>query len=241
MVAVIDGVTAQSERQFCGKAGGCFAKDQLLDCLKNQEKNLCKMDATEMYKRLNAALAEAVSENLSLEEYPRACVMIYNDYRHEISGYGDCTCMINGTLYDFTKEVDRINSENRALALESAIAKGSTIEELLAHDVGREAIEAGLKNRFVFENQAGPLGYPTLNGYSFNESMVFAKSVNDGDELIIATDGYPYVRSTLRESEEVLIQLIEKDPLCFREYKSTKGLQIGSVSFDDRTYWRGVV
>ena len=52
----------------------------------------------------------------------------------------------------------------------------------------------------------------------------------------MATDGYPKLYDTLEKSEEYLAHILEYDPLCFQEYKSTKGLQKGNSSFDDRTY-----
>lgn len=52
----------------------------------------------------------------------------------------------------------------------------------------------------------------------------------------MASDGYPDLCETLRESEEKLKILLEKDPLMISIYKSTKGLQKGNTSFDDRAY-----
>jgi glycerophosphoryl diester phosphodiesterase len=42
----------------------------------------------------------------------------------------------------------------------------------------------------------------------------------------------------LAETERVLAQTIETDPLCYKIYKSTKGVVEGNISFDDRTYLR---
>ena len=52
----------------------------------------------------------------------------------------------------------------------------------------------------------------------------------------MASDGYPVLKETLEETEEALKIVLETDPLCFRQYKSAKGLQKGNNSFDDRTY-----
>ncbi|GCE09255.1 hypothetical protein KDAU_65840 [Dictyobacter aurantiacus] len=41
---------------------------------------------------------------------------------------------------------------------------------------------------------------------------------------------------TLEASELALQEVLQEDPLLFRKYKTTKGLQRGNVSFDDRAY-----
>ena len=71
--------------------------------------------------------------------------------------------------------------------------------------------------------------------------MVFFVSVHRDDELILATDGYPILKSTLKESEDALIDVLKEDRLCFRKYKSTKGVSTDANSFDDRTFWKGIV
>ena len=43
---------------------------------------------------------------------------------------------------------------------------------------------------------------------------------------------------TLEESEARLNELIRVDPLCYKFYKSTKGLMDNCTHFDDRTYVR---
>ena len=53
---------------------------------------------------------------------------------------------------------------------------------------------------------------------------------------MLASDGYPYLKDTLEASEQALQEVLQEDPLLFRKYKATKGLQIGNRSFDDRAY-----
>lgn len=70
-------------------------------------------------------------------------------------------------------------------------------------------------------------------------------------DIILASDGYPELKSTLEESEQALHKILEEDPLLFRQFKSTKGKIVkppsfgdhsskktGATSFDDRTYVR---
>ena len=56
--------------------------------------------------------------------------------------------------------------------------------------------------------------------------------------IVLASDGYPFLKPTLSESEEALAHLIAHDPQCTHEFIATKGLVEGNKSFDDRTYVR---
>ena len=58
----------------------------------------------------------------------------------------------------------------------------------------------------------------------------------DVDSIILASDGYPVLKDNLKETENILQDILLKDPLMFREYKSTKGKLKGDVSFDDRAF-----
>ena len=80
-------------------------------------------------------------------------------------------------------------------------------------------------------------------GYSVfsNQGSVKTISVTDvppGSEIVFASDGYPELFGTLAESEDRLNELIRLDPLCYKIYKSTKGLMSQCTHFDDRSYIR---
>lgn len=45
-------------------------------------------------------------------------------------------------------------------------------------------------------------------------------------------------KGTLAESKKELSEILKNDPLCYKEYCSTKGQKKGNVSFDDRSYIR---
>ena len=80
-------------------------------------------------------------------------------------------------------------------------------------------------------------------GYSVFSSLGTVKSVSvtdvpPGSEVVLASDGYPELFGTLAESEARLNELIRLDPLCYKIYKSTKGLMDKCTHFDDRSYIR---
>jgi len=54
----------------------------------------------------------------------------------------------------------------------------------------------------------------------------------------MASDGYPFLKRTLADSEKLLQTHLHNDPQNINEYIATKGLVDGNVSFDDRSYIR---
>lgn len=64
------------------------------------------------------------------------------------------------------------------------------------------------------------------------------KPVSSPNEVVLASDGYPFLKPTLAESEAALLHLIAHDPQCIHDFIATKGLVAGNKSFDDRTYIR---
>ena len=239
LVAVIDGVTAKGQHLWEGHKSGYYAKEMLLEYL--GRKHVEKLTPLELLKNLDEVLKDAVAESKELlqpEEYPRASIIIYNDYYKEIWNYGDCQCSINGIIHTHTKEIDEINAQLRAARLEEALKNGSTIEELAINDIGRDAIRENLLKQFTYENKKEKYGYPVLNGMGIEPELLRIYKVKNGDEIILASDGYPKLRSNLEESEAELQKIITEDPLCFRLFPSTKGIKAGNISFDDRAFCR---
>ena len=76
-----------------------------------------------------------------------------------------------------------------------------------------------------------------MDGFTIPDAGIITTSIPDRvSTVVLATDGYPVLQDTLEASERILQEILQKDPLVFREYKSTKGMLEGYVSFDDRTY-----
>lgn len=242
LVAVIDGVTAKGKRLWGGQKSGYYAKEVLLNYLKQD--GIVQQKSEEFMKNLDLAFRESIESqgvDLNTEEYPRASIIIYNDIYKEIWNYGDCQCSINGTVYTHAKEIDEINAKQRAYVLEEALKNGMSWEELSKTDPGRRAIWENLRTQLAYENKKGGYGYPILNGMGIEPSMLCVYKVKAGDEIILASDGYPKLEKNLKESETLLANILQEDPMCFRLYLSTKGIKKGNVSFDDRAFCRIVV
>jgi glycerophosphoryl diester phosphodiesterase len=57
-------------------------------------------------------------------------------------------------------------------------------------------------------------------------------------EIVLASDGYPFLCKTLEESEQRLAQQKSEDPLNIGAFKATKAFTKENNSFDDRAYIR---
>ncbi len=241
LIAVIDGVTSKGTRLWDGKTSGCYAKDVLSDYL---QQDIERQNAIQLLTNLDRILSEKIQHNakfIPCEEYPRAAIIVYNDFYKEIWSYGDCQCRINEKVYTHSKKIDELNAYLRAFYLEYEISQGADIKELGQNDVGRRGIEQNLMMQFAFENKNGYFGYPVLNGMGIEETMIKCYPVTKGDIVVLASDGYPVLRENLSECERELDYIKKNDPICFRLYRSTKGIKKGNISFDDRVFCRFIV
>ncbi len=233
-IAVVDGVSAKNGRLFEGVTGGRKAADKICETIVLLDKNATAKGAVE---KITKAVAELYEEN-EPKGAAAAGTIIFSKERNEIWSVGDCQCLINGELFSHEKEIDKINSDVRALILEIAKKDGKTEEELLKNDVGREFIMPILENQHVFANKTGRFSYGVFNGTPVPDEHIVVHKVKKGDEIVLASDGYPYLKETLAESERLLKEELKNNPLCDGEYRSTKGKAEDNISFDDRTYIR---
>ena len=63
---------------------------------------------------------------------------------------------------------------------------------------------------------------------------------SSSSEIVLASDGYPFLKPTLAASEAALAEQIANDPQNIHSFIATKGIVQGNKSFDDRTYIRFV-
>lgn len=237
-VVVIDGATAKGSMSWNGKTSGGFARDIILNYFQDVHP---ETSVEELLEEVNRRILVEINQRgqvVNKVEYPRASIIVYSQYHKQIWSYGDCQCLINGTHYTHHKNIDRLLGELRAFAIESHISSDKIDATLSGKDIGREAISPFLITQLRLENKAGAYGYPIINGDKPNLDLLSIYNIENEDEVVLATDGYPYLFPTLSKSEEALSKLLLADPLCFKEYKSTKGKMLGNNSFDDRTYIR---
>lgn len=234
-VVVVDGATSRGKYLWNNKTSGEYAKDLIISAIGSFDG---KLSCEQFFDRITEAVRESYADKkeIPISERLRASVIVYSGYYKEIWVLGDCQCKINGMRKDTGKMVDFYISEIRSMLIRSFLAEGMTEEELLKNDLSRKMIEPIIDRQFFLENQKGEFGYPVMNGVISDHHNIIKYKVKDGDVVILATDGYPILEDDLSGSEAALKELMEKDPLCYKIVKSTKGLKPGQNSFDDRCF-----
>ncbi len=158
------------------------------------------------------------------EQRLTASAIIYSRYQNEIWMVGDCQCIANGIPYTNDKPYESRIAQQRV----NYIAEGKSDDEarsLIVPDLIKAMKEGQNKE------------YAVIDGFTiFKEGIKVIKDIKD--EVILASDGYPFLRSTLNESEDLLQNHLKEDPRNILSFKATKGLIKGNLSFDDRSYIR---
>ncbi len=234
-VAVIDGSTAKTHtaryQTTPGKMAAQRIKAALHDCIGSA-------DPFAMLCALNNAVAQLPFD--SPLSRPTASVIIYQRRFSRIVNYGDCQCIVDHVRHLHEKAVDLANASRRRRILRICLRLGIPRSLLMEHDPGRLFILPALRRQHRYANNAkSKLGYGVIDGQRLVHRFMTLYQVHAGDEIILASDGYPMLQETLQSSERILQWILAKDALIIgRPYSSTKGLVPGNVSYDDRTYIR---
>lgn len=244
-ISIIDGVTSKGNTLWQNMTSGVYVKKLLINAINNMSPNLNAEDSIlylntlikEEYEKSN--MYEYVKEHP--EERLQANLIVFNISKNEIWMWGDCQALINKKLYHKEKKIDKILSEARSLFVDLELKNGKTVKDIIKNDTGRKYILPLLKQSIVYNNTIGEYGCNVLDGFEIMPKSVIKIKVKENDEIVLASDGYPVLKNSLKESEEKLLEILEKDPLLINIYKSTKGLQQGNISYDDRTYIKFVV
>lgn len=248
-LAVVDGVTSKAEYNLWHPSPGVVAKDLLLAALRDlddgnnpNDKNSLSLGMCYVQQKLDGALRTAYATHPERSErffveYPnerlQANAVVYGVREREIWLFGDCSAMVNDRQIPTMKKVDVLLGEVRSFVM---MAYGSAVPN--TSDPGRQAILPLLRAQSRYANRPGEYGYFVFDGFTMPDWPVTSIPVSQGDEVVLASDGYPYLRRTLAKSEEALATLRREDPQLIHRFRSTKGFLPGSDAFDDRTYLR---
>lgn len=232
-IAVIDGSTSKTPKHLSpDMKNGRYAMMLISEYIQQE----MKADATvdEFCEGITAYIYDKVYQPMGIEELLRlhpeerltASVIIYSNQKKEVWMVGDCQAIINGKLYDNSKPYEQEIAARRVALIQQGMTPAEarkSIEPLL--------IEAMLGG----QNKS----YAVIDGFNIYQEGVKAVSLKeDSQEIILASDGYPFLMPTLAASEAALVHLIAHDPQCIHDFIATKGLVTGNKSFDDRTYIR---
>ncbi len=165
-----------------------------------------------------------------------ASAVVYSAYHKQVWMVGDCQCIVNGEYYENPKPQEAILAEKRSKILKKMLKKGEiTVEQVQTDDPGRAAIIDGVIDGCRLQN----VKYPVIDGFPIPIDTVKVIDVNDNcKEIVLASDGYPFLKSSLAETETLFQEQLHNDPLFIDTFKATKALMNGYKSFDDRCYIR---
>lgn len=231
-IAVIDGSTSKTPKHLNPEMkNGRYAMMLISEYIREELKaeasvdDFCRGVTSYIYNKVYEPLGIAERLALHPEERLTASAILYSEGRGEVWMVGDCQAIIGGKLYENGKPYEQEIAERRAALIKGGMAPAEArkqIEPLL--------IEAMLSG----QNKT----YAVIDGFPIYQEGVIVVSVPESSEVVLASDGYPFLKPTLAESEEALAQQMASDPQNIETFIATKGIVEGNKSFDDRTYVR---
>ena len=247
-IAVIDGSTSKTPHHLSpDMKNGRYAMVLISEYIQHELKpestveNFCEGVTSYIYNKVYRQ--QGIEEQMQAhpEERITASAILYSKAKNEVWMVGDCQAIIDGKLYENNKPFEDIVARRRV----ELIRQGFTPQE------ARKTIEP-LLIQAMLEGQNKT--YTVIDGFPIYQKGVKVVSLNAPQknvetdvadslplptkEIVLASDGYPFLKPTLAESEEALAHLLAYDPQCTHEFIATKGIVVGNKSFDDRTYIR---
>lgn len=170
-----------------------------------------------------------------------ASAIIYSRMRKEVWMVGDCQAIIGGKLYENNKPYGQEIAEKRVALIKQGMIPAEarkTIEPLLVQAMldGQNKSYAVIDGFPIYRE--GVKAVPCL--FSGANDVDSENSRNE-HEIVLASDGYPFLKTILEESEAALAKQLAHDPQNIKTFIATKGLVDGYKSFDDRTYVRFLI
>ena len=237
-IAVIDGSTSKSTKQFsrfC--SNGRYAMKLVSKCISKMPANTtCHQFCVQVSRTFaDATCGGWFHRNKTLPEPVEriaASAVIFSRLRREIWLVGDCLCMVNGELFENPKPYEAALAAKRA----DIIRQNPNQEDFLVHDTARDSI---LPEMMQIMREQQNVKYAVIDGARIPEEHVRILTLDfQPKEIVLASDGYPFLHPTLEASEAALARQLAEDPLNIGTFQATKGCLKGNHSFDDRAYIR---
>lgn len=247
-VAVIDGSTSKSETRVCPTMkNGRYCMMLVSEFISNMRPEITVDDfCREITKHVGKAYAlvgtplstpSALVRSFAPKDRLCASAIVYSRWHRQVWIAGDCQCLIEGCLYENSKPFEAYIAAHRAEIFAQCCTQHSDMTEgqNLIHDYARDAILPQLIQAMEEQNHT----YAVIDGTPLYRPGVKVLPIGQtcGD-IVLASDGYPFLKSTLAATEEALTRQLAADPFNICSFKATKGLMKGNRSFDDRAYVR---
>ena len=241
--AVIDGVTDKTRCVYDGMLGGGFAATQLAAAFSVLNRGADLRACSDFLTQWLVEVSEAASPGFDPESYdgPSAVFVAYSVERREIWRIGDGRWLTRSARSPENFLLDRVMTEARAALLRALVLSGADKAELARADPGRAMITSMLRSQHMFRNlnsASEPLAYGAVDGRAIPDRFLEVWRVECGQELVLASDGYPELMLSLEQSEAYLTADLRRDPLRIDKHCSYRALQLGHESYDDRAYLR---
>lgn len=268
-IAVIDGSTSKTPKHLNpDMKNGRYAMMLISEYIQEELKADASVD--DFCQGVTAYIYNKVYEKLGVEErlkeHPEerltASAILYSRTRNEVWMVGDCQAIIAGKLYEngkpYEEKIARKRVELIAQGLSPAEAR-KQIEPLLIKAMlsgqnqtyavidGFPIYREGVKVVSVSDSSSVQDSVSPSDSCSVQDPVSCSGSASASDtipssssEIVLASDGYPFLEPTLAASEAALAEQIANDPQNIRSFIATKGIVEGNKSFDDRTYIRFV-
>lgn len=235
-IAVIDGSTSKTSRRYSFfKSNGRYAMQIVERFIRKAPKNISYNDfCIGVTKKIRQHYKKTQIEQLTKhpEERLTASAVIFSRVRREIWMIGDCQCFVGDTFYDNPKPYEQELAEKRAAIIK---ASPKPWDHFLEEDTARTAIIPRMLETMQEQNKS----YSVIDGFTIDRQHIRVLTLDFQPwEIVLASDGYPFLCKTLEESEQRLAQQKSEDPLNIGAFKATKAFAKENNSFDDRAYIR---
>ena len=259
-VAVIDGSTSKSQHQLSRQrplralidgAWGCSNGRYAMQLAAHYIRRMDKKTTCEAFLRgVTAFFRQRYKESMlpRLAAHPEdritCSAIIFSRLCREIWMIGDCQGLLtphsssdspHATHLDNPKPAEAELAAMRAVEVKRLLANGMTQDELLRNDKARPVIIPRMLETMRQQN----VSYSVIDGFPIPRQHVRTIPLDFRPwDVVLASDGYPFLRSTLAESEAALQQQRATDPLNIGDFQATKAFHPDFNSFDDRAYIR---
>ena len=260
-IAVIDGSTSKTPKHLNpDMKNGRYAMMLISEYIREELK--ADASADEFCQGVTAYIYNKVYEKLGVEErlkeHPEerltASAILYSRTRNEVWMVGDCQAIIAGKLYENGKPYEEKIARKRVELIEQGLSPAEArkqIEPLLIKAMlsgqnqtytvidGFPIYREGVKVVSVSDSSSVQDSVPASDSVPCSDSASASDTIpSSSSEIVLASDGYPFLKPTLAASEAALAEQIANDPQNIHSFIATKGIVEGNKSFDDRTYIR---
>lgn len=262
-IAVIDGSTSKTPKHLNpDMKNGRYAMMLISEYIREELKADASVD--DFCQGVTAYIYNKVYEKLGVEErlkeHPEerltASAILYSRTRNEVWMVGDCQAIIDGKLYENGKPYEQEIARKRVELIEQGLSPAEArkqIEPLLIKAMlsgqnqtytvidGFPIYREGVKVISVSDSSSVQDSVPASDSVPCSDSASASDTIpSSSSEIVLASDGYPFLEPTLAASEAALAEQIANDPQNIHSFIATKGIVEGNKSFDDRTYIRFV-